>query len=206
MSPLAAATQRWLSGHARAALARALGLRGALAESGPPPDDAALREPARVFVSWHVQGRLRGCIGTLAANDPLADAVARYAVESGQHDPRMVPMTIDELVCASVEISVLGAPASLLEPGGAPVTGVGAIATCLRPHEHGVVLRLGARRAVFLPVVWESLPEPAAFLAALCRKAGIDPHGEGAFVQAELFEAQRWDAPPLPSAGPIGPA
>ncbi|MBX7077711.1 MAG: AmmeMemoRadiSam system protein A [Nannocystaceae bacterium] len=203
---LTPATQQWLSAHARAALARALGLRGAVAEPGPPPDDAALRQPARVFVSWHVQGRLRGCIGTLAAHDALVDAVARYAVESGQHDPRMVPMTVDELVLASVEISVLGAPATLLDPGGAPVTGVDAIATCLRPHEHGVVLRLGARRAVFLPVVWESLPEPAAFLAALCRKAGIDPHGEGAQVQAELFEALRWDAPPLPATAPIARA
>ena len=43
----------------------------------------------------------------------------------------------------------------------------------LRPGIDGLVLRVGARRATFLPAVWEDLPEPAAFLRQLKRKAEL---------------------------------
>ena len=39
----------------------------------------------------------------------------------------------------------------------------------------GVVLGLGARKATFLPQVWEQLPSPDAFLRHLCQKAGLPP-------------------------------
>ena len=43
----------------------------------------------------------------------------------------------------------------------------------LRPGVDGVVLQYGQQRATFLPQVWESLPEPRAFVAALKHKAGL---------------------------------
>jgi AmmeMemoRadiSam system protein A len=45
----------------------------------------------------------------------------------------------------------------------------------LRPGIDGVVLRDGARRATFLPQVWEKLPDPADFLDNLCYKMGAAP-------------------------------
>ena len=54
--------------------------------------------------------------------------------------------------------------------------------------------------------VSHKIAEKVATWGELCRKAGIDPHGEGAQVQAELFEALRWDAPPLPATAPIARA
>ena len=38
---------------------------------------------------------------------------------------------------------------------------------------HGLVLEYGRHRSTFLPQVWEQLPEPSAFMAALKRKAGL---------------------------------
>ena len=49
------------------------------------------------------------------------------------------------------------------------------ISMILRPGVDGLVLSEGAASATFLPAVWESLPEPRAFLDALRRKAGLPP-------------------------------
>ena len=42
----------------------------------------------------------------------------------------------------------------------------------LRPHEDGVILKDGFRRATFLPQVWEKIPDPSEFLGNLCYKMG----------------------------------
>jgi hypothetical protein len=43
----------------------------------------------------------------------------------------------------------------------------------LRPHVDGVLLEWRGARATFLPQVWDQLCDPAAFLRALRRKAGL---------------------------------
>lgn len=45
----------------------------------------------------------------------------------------------------------------------------------LQPGRDGLVLQAGARRATFLPAVWEQLPDPETFLDALLQKAGLAP-------------------------------
>lgn len=170
---------------ARKALADALGV--ALPPLGPEPAEPRLDEPVRLFVSWHEGPRLVGCIGTLEASLPLRDAVRRYAVEAGLHDPRTPTPAPEDLPRMRCEISLLTAPAPM------PEQGLGSIIAALVPGRDGLVLRDGERRAVFLPVVWESLPEPAAFVAALCRKARIDVEQRGAQVRAERFFAERFE-------------
>jgi AMMECR1 domain-containing protein len=43
----------------------------------------------------------------------------------------------------------------------------------LQPEVDGVVLEAGEHRATFLPVVWQSLSTPEAFISELKRKAGL---------------------------------
>lgn len=181
-SRLPLTTRRWLLATARHALGEAMGV--ATPPPGPAPDDPRLDEPARVFVSWHYGAQLVGCIGTLEARTPLRDAVRHYAVEAGLHDPRTPTPPPEALPQLSGEISVLSAPEPMTERG------LEAITAALVPGRDGLVLRDGERRAVFLPVVWESLPEPAEFVAALCRKAGIDASRRAAFVHGERFHAE----------------
>ena len=154
---------------------------------GPAPDDPLLDEPARLFVSWHEEARLVGCIGTLEAHAPLRDAVRHYAVESGLHDPRTPTPAPSDLPRLRCEISVLTPPEPMAEQGLAEIT------AALVPGRDGLVLRDQERRAVFLPVVWETLPEPAAFVAALCRKGRIDPERRGPLVRGERFWAERFE-------------
>jgi AMMECR1 domain-containing protein len=45
----------------------------------------------------------------------------------------------------------------------------------LRPGVDGLILEEGFRRGTFLPVVWESLPNPRDFLRHLKAKAGLPP-------------------------------
>jgi hypothetical protein len=59
--------------------------------------DAAFQARCATFVTLKHQGRLRGCIGTLSASDPLAEGVRRNAVNAAFHDPRFAPLTEKEL-------------------------------------------------------------------------------------------------------------
>ncbi|MFO1315737.1 MAG: AmmeMemoRadiSam system protein A [Burkholderiales bacterium] len=128
---------------------------------------AALAAHGATFVTLHLEGSLRGCIGTLEAHRPLGVDVRANAVAAAFHDPRFAPLSAHEFTATAIEVSVLGPS----EPMGARDER-DALAR-LRPGVDGVILARGGRRATFLPQVWEQLPDPREFLAALKRKAGL---------------------------------
>jgi AmmeMemoRadiSam system protein A len=177
-------TKTYLLAEARRALASALGLE---APVPPRPEDPVLEDPARIFVSWHEGDRLIGCIGTLEAQRPLEEAVRYFALQAGLNDPRTPAATASQLPRLSCEISVLSAPQPLDQQG------LPAIARAIEPGVDGVILRAGPRRAVFLPVVWKSLPDPVSFLLALCRKGGIDPEQTDPPITAETFRTELFE-------------
>ena len=43
------------------------------------------------------------------------------------------------------------------------------------PRGKGLFISAGGHRATYLPQVWEEIPDRAAFVAALWRKAGLPP-------------------------------
>ncbi|MGH8482539.1 MAG: AMMECR1 domain-containing protein, partial [Nevskiaceae bacterium] len=61
--------------------------------------------------------------------------------------------------------------------------------TRLRRGVDGLQLESDTRRGVFLPVMWEQLPEPRDFVGQLLRKAGIR---ESEPFAAQRFEVQRF--------------
>ncbi|MDY0113889.1 MAG: AmmeMemoRadiSam system protein B [Corynebacterium sp.] len=148
-----------------------------------------LMDDGASFVTLTVDGRLRGCIGSLEATRPLGADIAAHAVDAALHDPRFPAVTADELPGIRVEVSVLSAPEPLDASSEAD-----AIAA-LRPHVDGAILsgsptRDGAgaaldrfrmrldpaparRRGTFLPQVWEQLPDPTEFVRHLKAKAGL---------------------------------
>src|SRR5579862_2881896 len=46
------------------------------------PTDGIFAEVRGVFVTLHVQGRLRGCIGVVEPSEPLGEAIVRSAVSA----------------------------------------------------------------------------------------------------------------------------
>ena len=155
-------------GEALLALARAaIGVRLGVAADAAAPAHAALAAPGATFVTLRQGAELRGCIGTLEAHRPLGVDVQANAVAAALLDPRFPPLATGELAATSIEVSLLGASEPL------PVMHEDDALARLRAGLDGVILACGGRRATFLPQVWEQLPDPREFLAALKRKAGL---------------------------------
>jgi AmmeMemoRadiSam system protein A len=195
--PLPEATRRWLLHTARKALRDAMAQRDPDARELPVgpverPEDPRLEAPARVFVSWHDVRELVGCIGSLEPWPNLEQAVVRYAVQAGLHDPRTSPARPQRWHRMNGEISILGEPQQLEE------VGLDAIAAAIHPGRDGVILGVGSRQAVFLPVVWRQLPRPREFLTALMRKAGLSPEHDGNRIRARVFLTETFGEPVVP--------
>ena len=127
---------------------------------------ARLRQPGAAFVTLTRAGRLRGCIGTLEAYQPLAEDVREHAVAAALGDYRFSPVQAREVDQLDIEISCLTEPKPLEYEGPQDLI------QKLRPGIDGVVIKDGILRATFLPQVWESLAEPEVFLQQLCLKMG----------------------------------
>jgi hypothetical protein len=176
---------------ARSAIGAELGLRSIANAS-----HAALAQPAATFVTLKLADELRGCIGSLKPMRPLGVDVRANAIAAAFRDPRFPPLAVVEYEAVSVEVSLLSADERL------DVRDEDDLLARLRPDIDGLVIEYGPHRATFLPQVWESLPEPRGFLAALKRKAGLpgdfwSPHmnvarygvikwTESEFLQGEL--------------------
>ena len=126
-----------------------------------------LQELRASFVTLHEQNQLRGCIGSLEPRWPLVKDVAQNACAAGFSDPRFPPLQAQELRQLELHISVLSVPEPI------PVTSEQSLLDQLRPNIDGLILKKGAKRGTFLPSVWESLPDPEAFLRKLKLKAGL---------------------------------
>jgi AmmeMemoRadiSam system protein A len=129
----------------------------------------SLRRPGAVFVTLRRGGALRGCIGTMEPVMPLVHAAADRARAAAFDDPRFPPVGRRELEDLQVEVSVL----TPMEPF--TVAGYDDLVATLRPSVDGLLVEAGSYRATFLPAVWEQLPRPDGFVAALWRKAGLPP-------------------------------
>lgn len=124
-----------------------------------------LQEDGTCFVTLKNHGRLRGCIGNMAASGPFYESVMDYAV-AACHDGRFVrnPVTASELDELDIEISYL-TPMKRVEDVKNVVVG-----------QHGLWIKRGFRRGVLLPqVAYERGWTREHFLAETCRKAGLPP-------------------------------
>jgi uncharacterized protein len=148
----------------------------------------ALLEKGASFVTLERCGMLRGCIGSLEASCPLYRDVLRNAVRA-MTDPRLPPVTVDDWLDLDVKVSVLGA----LQP--LPSTTRDELLAALRPGVDGLILTDGHRRATFLPAVWDKLPEPDRYVAALLRKGGWPADGWPAGLVARRYGSREFHDP-----------
>ena len=160
--PLADPLGEALLARARNAIADALGQ-----PTGPEPGHAALAEPGATFVTLRRDGELRGCVGTLAPQRALEHDVRLHALAAAFHDHRFTPLAAWEFQTLAIEVSLIGPS----EPIAA--ASEDEALNAIEPGVDGVTLEYRGRHATFLPQVWEQLPAPADFLAALKRKAGL---------------------------------
>jgi hypothetical protein len=172
---------RQLLAVARHAIARELSL-GAV----EPETDGALQRPGATFVTLMCGGELRGCIGSLRATRALGVDVRENAFAAAFRDPRFPPLTKGEFTSTSIEVSLLSAPQE------AACGSEAELCARLVPFVDGVALELDDRRATFLPQVWEAIPEPRAFLAALKAKADLPAHYWSPRLNVSLYRVTKW--------------
>jgi AmmeMemoRadiSam system protein B/AmmeMemoRadiSam system protein A len=127
----------------------------------------SLQKQAAVFVTLMLNGRLRGCIGSVEANSPLAVGVALNAYNAAFRDPRFPALTPAEFSNIEISISVLTEKTEILFDSET------ALLKKLEPGVTGLVIAGGSHRALFLPSVWEQIAQPEAFLGQLKLKAGM---------------------------------
>ena len=177
-----------LLGIARAAIGHALGVHGE-----PPRTDFApwLERPGASFVTLMLEGKLRGCIGSLAPVRRLGEDVAANALGAALRDPRFAPLSAAEWPRCRVEVSVLSPAKPLRFADEAEML------SQLRPGEDGVILEYEGRRATFLPQVWEGLPDRRKFLEELMRKAGIPADTRLARCRLWRYRVIKWQQPAL---------
>ncbi|ATE60246.1 AmmeMemoRadiSam system protein A [Thauera sinica] len=168
---------------ARQAIAHHLGL-------GPAPlisDDPRLHARGATFVTLTLDGELRGCIGSLRRQRPLGEDVVANAVAAASEDPRFAPLPAGEFDDVHVGVSLLS------EPEFIDFTDEADLLRQLRPHHDGLILFSGCGSATFLPQVWEQLPEPRNFLAALKRKAGMPAERPVDGLMAARYAVEKWE-------------
>ena len=149
----------------------------------------ALRGHAASFITLQQDGRLRGCIGSLTAHRPLVRDMSENTVKAASADPRFAPVTAEEVPGLRLKIAVLSPSAPMTFSGEADLL------SQLTPHRDGLILRDGAKRGVFLPMVWESLPDPAEFLRALKVKAGLPKDHWSDTLEIDRFCAESFAEP-----------
>ncbi len=126
-----------------------------------------LAEPGAVFVTLNKDGQLRGCIGSIEAHRKLIDDIINNAQSAAFRDSRFLPLEANELDSITIEISLLSPPEKV------NYSTVEELQNILKPNVDGVILSKGFYRAVFLPQVWEQIPDFHNFFRHLCNKAGL---------------------------------
>jgi AmmeMemoRadiSam system protein A len=96
----------------------------------------------------------------------IAD-VALHAFNAAFRDWRFPWLGLDELCGLDLSVSVLTVPVPMAFAGEADLLAQ------LRPGIDGLIIADAGRSALFLPNVWDELPDPRQFLATLKLKAGL---------------------------------
>ncbi|HMF39858.1 MAG TPA: AmmeMemoRadiSam system protein A [Polyangia bacterium] len=188
---LSAVDRQRLIEHARAAVTTRIGggreARGVAEE----PDAPALASPGAAFVTLHVDGALRGCIGTSERRRSLWRVVGEMASAAATRDPRFPPIAAGDLPGMTVEISVLSPDVVIHRPEEIEI------------GRHGLDIRRDGARGLLLPqVAVEHGFDREKFLAATCRKAGLpaDAWHDDA-TEIRVFEAEVFGDEPDTSPG-----
>lgn len=155
---------------------------------------AELRAKRATFVTIEIEGTLRGCIGTLEATQPLVVDVAQNAYAAAFHEPRFLPLTMEEFRQIDIHISLLHPPVPM------PVGSEKELIDRVRPGIDGLILEERGRRGTLLPSAWDSLPTPTEFVEHLKLKAGLPPD-----YWSCTLRIHRYTTEVIPSE-PIGPS
>ena len=141
-----------------------------------------LSEFGAVFVTLEKNGNLRGCIGSIIPQRPLIDDIIINAQNAAYSDPRFNPVDKSEIKDLSIAVSLLSVPKPMKFKDEQDLLNQ------IRQNIDGIIIRDGNYQAVYLPSVWEQIPDKKMFLNSLKVKAG-----RSADHFSKTFEAYRFE-------------
>ncbi|MDH3354086.1 MAG: AmmeMemoRadiSam system protein A [Chromatiales bacterium] len=150
----------------------------------PDNFEEALKKMRACFVTLHLDGSLRGCIGSLEAYQPLIEDIAQNAYSAAFRDPRFSPLTKSEFDSITIDLSIL-TPASEMH-----FDSEANLLEQIRPNIDGLIIEDQGRRGTFLPSVWEQLPDKTEFLTHLKIKAGLSPQHWSNTLKMSRYETE----------------
>jgi len=166
---------------ARGSIARQLGL-----PAPETPDAPWLHNTGAAFVTLMLDGKLRGCVGTLEPHRMLGDDIQANALAAAFRDPRFKPLTAEEFTNVRIEVSVLS-PVEMMQWQDE----ADALAQ-LRPGIDGVIFEYGHHRSTFLPQVWEEFPDAKTFMGNLKYKGGLPPDFWDPAAKLSRYTVAKW--------------
>ncbi|MBN2436207.1 MAG: AmmeMemoRadiSam system protein A [Spirochaetes bacterium] len=148
---------------ARLTIASQLGIKMPYSADSIDTSDPIFNKKCGAFVTLHLNGSLRGCIGYIVGIKPLLQAVKDMAYSAAFKDPRFLPLTPAEFEQIDLEISVLSEIEEVTDISQIVVGRDGLIIT--KNHSSGLLLP---------QVATENNWDLETFLGHTCLKAGLD--------------------------------
>ncbi len=175
--PLQSEDRKWMLRFARETIRRYLATQTLPLPRGFSP---RLQRKRGVFVTLKKGGDLRGCIGHMTSDTPVARLTGMMAFASAFEDPRFEKVGLREISDLDLEISILSVPRAVSGPSDIVV------------GRDGVVLTADGSSAVFLPqVATEQGWNRDQMLDNLCVKAGLpSQRWRRSGVKFETFQAE----------------
>jgi hypothetical protein len=141
-----------------------------------------LDEDGACFVTLEKDGKLRGCIGSIVAHRPLITDLVENTKNAAFNDRRFKPVTADEVDSLKINVSIL-TPAYQMEFNGEED-----LLNKITPKKDGLIIIDGEHQGVYLPSVWDEIPEKKDFLNSLKEKAGLSADYWSDNLKAYRFE------------------
>ena len=161
----------------RESIVHAINQEEFIPEHVPP----VMREYGASFVTIKLNGQLRGCIGSIYPTKPLISDLIDNTKNAGFQDPRFLPLTIEELENIEISVSILSSIERIKFKDEKDLLS--------KINPYGIIIAEGEKRAVYLPIVWEQLPDREVFLNSLKEKAGLPPNYFSKTLEAYKFTA-----------------
>ena len=133
------------------------------------------------FVTLKKNNNLRGCIGSIIAHQSLINDIVQHSKDAAFHDPRFNPVEENEVDSLTIDISILSEPEQMRFKDERDLL------EQIVPFRDGIIIKDKFYQAVYLPSVWEDLPDKVMFLNSLKMKAGLPPE-----YFSKTFEAYRF--------------
>jgi AmmeMemoRadiSam system protein A len=176
---------------AKAAIFVALGLDSSFDLSKALNSHPALNQNGATFVTLTTKtdGRLRGCIGSLEAYQPLYKDIISNAQSSALRDSRFAPLTLSELDNINIEVSILSKPQEI------SYKSINDLKSKIAPNKDGIILIYDNYKATYLPQVWKQLPYFDLFFDSLCQKAGLDRNCLSKHPEIKSYRVTKYKEP-----------